>query len=174
MAHQDRASTDASRFEPFRFRTPSIGARLRRARDSSVFFHRGPRRSSGRAGDRAQRKSEKHVDVCRWSFPRCRNLAHVDGGADAGNRRDERLRACRARADRRQGSGRGGALSRELILVARRLESPVRTQAAVAARHVRMASSRKTRSVRRDVRWRWTSKVLRREWTRSVELIRAI
>ena len=162
MAHQDRASTDASRFEPFRFEAPSIGARLRRARDSSVFFHRGPRRSSGRAGDRAQRKSEKHVDVCRWSFPRCRNLAHVDGGADAGNRRDERLRACRARADRRQGSGRGGALSRELILVARRLESPVRTQAAVAARHVRMASSRKTRSVRRDVRWRWTSKVF---WT---------
>ena len=54
------------------------------------------------------------------------------------------------------------ALSRELILVARRLECPVRTQAAVAARHVRMASSRKTRSVRRDVRWRWTLKVF---WT---------
>jgi hypothetical protein len=54
------------------------------------------------------------------------------------------------------------ALSRELILVARRLESPVRTQAAVAARQARMASSRKTRSVRRDVRWRWTLKVF---WT---------
>jgi alkylation response protein AidB-like acyl-CoA dehydrogenase len=54
------------------------------------------------------------------------------------------------------------ALSRELNLVARRLESPVRTQAAVAARHVWMASSRKTRSVRRDVRWRWTLKVF---WT---------
>jgi DNA-binding response OmpR family regulator len=54
------------------------------------------------------------------------------------------------------------ALSCELILVVRRLESPVRTQATVAARHVRMASSRKTPSVRRDVRWRWTLKVF---WT---------
>jgi hypothetical protein len=41
VAHQDRASTDASRFEPFRFETPSIGARLRRAHDGYVFFHRG-------------------------------------------------------------------------------------------------------------------------------------
>ena len=35
-------------------------------------------------------------------------------------------------------------------------------QAAVAARHVRNASARKTRSVRRDVRWRWTLNVF---WT---------
>jgi hypothetical protein len=56
----------------------------------------------------------------------------------------------------------GAALSHELNLAARRFEVPVRTQAAVAARHVRKASSRKTRSVRRDVRWRWTLKVL---WT---------
>ena len=52
------------------------------------------------------------------------------------------------------------ALSRELSLSARRLDGPVRTQAAVAARHVRNASSRRNRSVRRDVRWRWTLKEL--------------
>jgi hypothetical protein len=46
--------------------------------------------------------------------------------------------------------------------VTRILGSQIPTQAAVAARHVRKASSRKTRSVRRDVRWRWTLKVL---WT---------
>ena len=45
---------------------------------------------------------------------------------------------------------------------ARRLEVPTQVQAAVAARHVWKASSRKTRSVRRDVRWRWTLKVF---WT---------
>jgi putative transposase len=39
---------------------------------------------------------------------------------------------------------------------------PVRTQAAVAARHVWKASSRKARSMRRDVRWRWKLKVF---WT---------
>jgi hypothetical protein len=39
---------------------------------------------------------------------------------------------------------------------------PAAPQAAVAARHVRNASSRKTRSVRRDVRWRWMLKVF---WT---------
>jgi hypothetical protein len=39
---------------------------------------------------------------------------------------------------------------------------PLRVHAAVAARHVRNASSRRTRSVRRDVRWRWTLNVL---WT---------
>jgi hypothetical protein len=37
---------------------------------------------------------------------------------------------------------------------------PAAPQAAVAARHVRNASSRKTQSVRRDVRWRWTLKEL--------------
>jgi hypothetical protein len=42
------------------------------------------------------------------------------------------------------------------------LQFPVRAQAAVAARHVRNASSRRTRSVWRDVRWRWTLNVL---WT---------
>ena len=56
----------------------------------------------------------------------------------------------------------GRALSRKRNLAGRRLESPVRTQAVVAARHVRMASVRRMRSVRRDVRWRWTLKVL---WT---------
>jgi hypothetical protein len=45
------------------------------------------------------------------------------------------------------------------IWPARRLEVPTQVQAAVAARHVRKASSRKTRSVRRDVRWRWTLKI---------------
>jgi hypothetical protein len=54
------------------------------------------------------------------------------------------------------------ALSRELNLAPRNLEVLVRAQAAVAARHVRNASSRRTRSVRRDVRWRWTLNVL---WT---------
>src|SRR6185437_15208946 len=54
------------------------------------------------------------------------------------------------------------ALSRELELAAGSQHDPVRVHAAVAARHVRKASSRKTRSVRRDVRWRWRLKVF---WT---------
>jgi hypothetical protein len=41
------------------------------------------------------------------------------------------------------------------------LEVRTRAQAAVAARQVRNALSRRTRSVRREVRWRWTLKVLR-------------
>ena len=53
-----------------------------------------------------------------------------------------------------------GALSRELSLAVRNLQFPVRAQAAVAARHVRNASSRRTRSVWREVRWRWTLNVL--------------
>ena len=51
------------------------------------------------------------------------------------------------------------ALSRELQLAAGSQHDPVRVHAALAARHVRKASSRKTRSVRRDVRWRWTLKI---------------
>jgi hypothetical protein len=51
------------------------------------------------------------------------------------------------------------ALSRELNLAARRLEVPAQVQDAVAACHVPNASSRKARSVRRDVRWRWTLKI---------------
>jgi hypothetical protein len=42
------------------------------------------------------------------------------------------------------------------------MKRPIQAQAAVAARQVLKASSRETRSVRRDVRWRWTLKVL---WT---------
>ena len=49
-----------------------------------------------------------------------------------------------------------------LILAAGNPEAGVRSQAAVAARHVRKASVRRARSVWRDVRWRWTLKVL---WT---------
>ena len=52
------------------------------------------------------------------------------------------------------------ALSHELNLAPRNLEVLVRAQAAVAARHVRSASSRRTRSVRREVGWRWTLNVL--------------
>ncbi len=59
-------------------------------------------------------------------------------------------------------SGPPRVLSRELNLAPRNLEVLVRAQAAVAARHVRSASSRRTRSVRREVRWRWTLNVL---WT---------
>jgi hypothetical protein len=44
-----------------------------------------------------------------------------------------------------------GALSRELNLAALNLEVPVLGHATVAARHVRNASSRRTRSVRREV-----------------------
>ena len=51
-------------------------------------------------------------------------------------------------------------LSRELNLAVRNLQFLVRAQAAVAVRHVRSASSRRTRSVGRDVRWRWTLNVL--------------
>jgi hypothetical protein len=54
------------------------------------------------------------------------------------------------------------ALSRELNLAARNLEVPILAHAAVAARHVWNASSRRTRSVRREVRWRCTLKVF---WT---------
>ncbi len=54
------------------------------------------------------------------------------------------------------------ALSRELNLAARDLEVPVLAQAVVAARQVWNASSRRTRSVRREVRWRWTLNVF---WT---------
>ena len=64
-------------------------------------------------------------------------------------------------APRRLARG-GRALSHELNLAPRNLEVLVRAQAAVAARHVRSASSRRTRSVRREVRWRWTLNVL---WT---------
>ena len=53
------------------------------------------------------------------------------------------------------------ALSRELNLAARNLEVPVRAQAAVAARHDWNASSRRMWSVWREVRWRWTLKVLK-------------
>ncbi len=56
----------------------------------------------------------------------------------------------------------GAALSRELSVAVRNLQFPIRAQAAVAARHVPNASSRRTRSVWRDVRWRWTLNVL---WT---------
>jgi hypothetical protein len=52
------------------------------------------------------------------------------------------------------------ALSRKLNLTVRNLQFPVRAQAAVAARHVRNASSRRTRSAWRDVRWRWTLSVV--------------
>ena len=51
------------------------------------------------------------------------------------------------------------ALSRELELASGSQHDPVRVHAAVAARHVRKASSRRTRSVRREVRWRWTLKI---------------
>jgi hypothetical protein len=54
------------------------------------------------------------------------------------------------------------ALSRELNSCRTKIGVRTHVQAAVAARHVRKASSRKTRSVRRDVRWRWTLKVF---WT---------
>ena len=56
----------------------------------------------------------------------------------------------------------GGRCHTNQIWPARRLEVPTQVQAAVAARHVWNASSRKTRSVRRDVRWRWTLNVF---WT---------
>ena len=58
-----------------------------------------------------------------------------------------------------QGKGRK-ALSRERNLAAHNLEVPVRAQAAVTARQVWNASSRRARSVRREVRRRWTLKVL--------------
>lgn len=63
---------------------------------------------------------------------------------------------------RRAAEAPATALSRKLNLAGRRVERPVWAQAVVAARHVRNASVRRMRSVRRDVRWRWTLKVL---WT---------
>ena len=54
------------------------------------------------------------------------------------------------------------ALSHEPELATRSPEVTARAHAAVAARHVRNASSLRTRSVLRDVRWRWTLNVL---WT---------
>src|SRR5208282_6017186 len=49
-----------------------------------------------------------------------------------------------------------GALSHEPEFATRSPEVTARTHAAVAARHVRNASSLRTRSLLRDVRWRWT------------------
>src|SRR5208283_340657 len=54
------------------------------------------------------------------------------------------------------------ALSRESEFATRSPEVTARAHAAVAARHVRNASPLRTRSVLRDVRWRWTLNVL---WT---------
>jgi hypothetical protein len=54
-----------------------------------------------------------------------------------------------------------GAVTRT-ELVAPKLEVRAQVQAAVAARHVRKASVRRVRSVRREMRWRWTLNVL---WT---------
>jgi nucleoside-diphosphate-sugar epimerase len=54
------------------------------------------------------------------------------------------------------------ALSHKLDSGGAMFGRPAAPQAAVAARHVRKASSRKTRNVRRDVRWRWALKVF---WT---------
>ena len=56
----------------------------------------------------------------------------------------------------------GGRCHRNLNLRTRSPEVLARAHAAVAARHVRNASSLRTRSVLRDVRWRWTLNVL---WT---------
>jgi hypothetical protein len=53
-------------------------------------------------------------------------------------------------------------LSHQLDSGGARFGRPAAPQAALAARHVRNASSRKTRSVRRDMRWRWTLNVF---WT---------
>src|SRR5208282_923274 len=55
-----------------------------------------------------------------------------------------------------------GALSHEPEFATRSPEVTARAHAAVAARHVRNASSLRTRSLLRDVRWRWTLNVL---WT---------
>jgi hypothetical protein len=81
-------------------------------------------------------------------------------GMGAGNRPGINIDGFLNYADRPAG-GRQRALLHELNVAARRFD-PVRTQAAVATRHTRKASSRKTRSVRRDVRWRWKLKVF---WT---------
>ena len=56
----------------------------------------------------------------------------------------------------------GAALSHEPKFATRSPEVTARAYAAVAARHVRNALSLRTRSVLRDVRWRWTLNVL---WT---------
>src|SRR5271157_2659735 len=63
-----------------------------------------------------------------------------------------------------------GALSRERNLAAHNLEVPGRAQAAVAARQVWNASSRRARSVRREVRWRWTLKQPCFRWFSTVGL----
>jgi len=63
---------------------------------------------------------------------------------------------------KRLGHQSAGLCHGNLILVPGNPEAGVRSQAAVAARHVRKASVRRARSVWRDVRWRWTLKVL---WT---------
>jgi hypothetical protein len=55
-----------------------------------------------------------------------------------------------------------GALSGEPEFATRSPGVTARAHAAVAARHVRNALSLRTRSVLRDVRWRWTLNVL---WT---------
>ena len=59
-------------------------------------------------------------------------------------------------------TGVARVLSHQLDSGGARFGRPAAPHAAVAARHVRNASSRKTRSVRRDMRWRWTLNVF---WT---------
>jgi hypothetical protein len=84
-----------------------------------------------------KRKVDSGTEHARVQLARLERLMHFAGEAVA-------------RGELKQ--GRQEALSRELNLAARNLEVPVLAQAAVAARHVWNASSRRARSVRREVR----------------------
>jgi len=70
--------------------------------------------------------------------------------------------SCEALTPLRSPASLSGALSREPEFATRSPEVTARAHTAVAARNVRNASSLRTRSVLRDVRWRWTLNVL---WT---------
>ena len=84
-------------------------------------------------------------------------------------------------AQRRGGEGVEGVVTRTKFGPREDWKSQLRFQAAVAACQVRKASSRKTRSGRRHVRWRWTLKVFwtaawmdKKRWADAGDLKRSI
>ncbi len=143
-----------------------LGALPARHGDQSPLRRNVGRPASSRAAPSATRRSNRHR--------RARSLNPGKGTAAESASSSSKTRAPssspwraalarRRRAEPPGASGRApGALSHESEFATRSPEVTARAHAAVAARHVRNALSLRTRSVLRDVRWRWTLNVL---WT---------